>query len=42
MVRVGETTVIGLVVQDAQDLYSLPILLQYNPAILSVEDVRQG
>ena len=42
MVRVGETTVIGVVVQDAQDLYSLPLLLQYNPAVVSVEDVRQG
>jgi general secretion pathway protein D len=41
-VRVGETTVIGLVVQDAQDLYSIPVLVQYNPAVLSVEDVRQG
>ena len=41
-VRVGDTTIIGLVIQDAQDLYSLPVLLQYNPAVISVEDVRQG
>lgn len=41
-VRVGETTIIGLVVQDAQDLFSIPVLLQYNPAVVSVEDVRQG
>jgi len=40
--RVGETTIIGLVVQDAQDLFSIPVLLQYNPAVVSVEDVRQG
>jgi general secretion pathway protein D len=40
--KAGETTVIGLVAQDAQDLYSLPVLLQYNPAVISVEDVRQG
>ena len=40
--KVGETTVIGLMVQDAQDLYSLPVLVQYNPAVISVEDVRQG
>ena len=38
----GETTTIGVVVQNAQDLYSIPMLLQYNPAIISVEDVRQG
>jgi general secretion pathway protein D len=42
MVRAGETTIIGVVVQDAQDLYSLPVLLQYNPAVISVDDVRQG
>jgi general secretion pathway protein D len=41
-VRVGETVVIGLAVQDAQDLFSIPVLLQYNPAVISVEDVRQG
>jgi general secretion pathway protein D len=40
--RVGETAIIGLVVQDAQDLFSIPVLLQYNPAVVSVEDVRQG
>ena len=42
MVRAGETTIIGVVVQDAQDLYSLPVLLQYNPAVISMDDVRQG
>ena len=41
-VKVGDTTIIGLVIQDAQDLYSIPVLLQYNPALISVEDVRQG
>jgi general secretion pathway protein D len=40
--RVGETVIIGLVVQDAQDLFSIPVLLQYNPAVILVEDVRQG
>jgi general secretion pathway protein D len=38
----GETTTIGVVVQNVQDLYSIPMLLQYNPAVISVEDVRQG
>jgi len=38
----GETATIGVVVQNAQDLYSIPMLLQYNPAVISVEDVRQG
>ncbi len=38
----GETTTIGVVVQNVQDLYSIPMLLQFNPAVISVEDVRQG
>jgi general secretion pathway protein D len=38
----GETTTIGVTVQNVQDLYSIPMLLQFNPAVISVEDVRQG
>jgi len=38
----GETATIGVVVQNAQDLYSIPMLLQFNPAVISIEDVRQG
>jgi len=38
----GETTTVGIVVQNVQDLYSIPLLLQYNPAVLSIEDVKQG
>jgi len=41
-IKPGETTTIGVTVQNMQDLYSIPMLLQYNPAIISVEDVRQG
>jgi general secretion pathway protein D len=40
--KVGETTTIGIAVQNVQDLYSIPMLLQFNPAVISVEDVRQG
>ena len=38
----GETATIGVVIQNVQDLYSIPMLLQFNPAVISVEDVRQG
>jgi general secretion pathway protein D len=41
-VKPGETTTIGVTVQNMQDLYSIPMLLQFNPAVISVEDVRQG
>jgi len=41
-IKPGETTTIGVTVQNMQDLYSIPMLLQFNPAVISVEDVRQG
>ena len=41
-IKAGETTTIGVVVQGAQDLYSVPMLMQYDPKVISVEDVRQG
>ncbi len=41
-IRPGETTTIGIVVEDIHDLFSIPMLLQYNPAVVSVEEVRNG
>jgi len=41
-VKPGDTTTIAITVQNAQDLFSVPLLLQYDPAVISVEDVRQG
>ena len=38
----GQTATIGVVVDNVTDLYSVPMLLQYNPAIISVEEVRHG
>ena len=40
--QVGQTATIGVVVQNVQDLYSVPMLLQFNPAVISFDDVRQG
>jgi len=40
--KAGDTTTIGVVVQGAQDLYSVPMLMQYDPKVISIEDVRQG
>ncbi|MBZ5641313.1 MAG: hypothetical protein LAO19_01010 [Acidobacteriia bacterium] len=40
--KAGQTTTLGIVVQNVQDLYSIPLLLQFNPAMVSIEDVRQG
>jgi general secretion pathway protein D len=30
------------VISDAHDLFSIPILLQYDPAIIRIEEVRNG
>ncbi len=38
----GETATLGVVVEGVQDLFSIPMLLQYNPAVISVEEVRHG
>ncbi len=40
--KAGQTATLGIVVQNVQDLYSIPLLLQFNPAVVSIEDVRQG
>ncbi len=40
--KVGQTATIGVVVENVNDLYSIPMLLQYNSAVLSIEEVRHG
>jgi general secretion pathway protein D len=40
--RTGESRKIGLVVDGARDLFSVPMLMKYDPAVLSVEEVRHG
>ena len=38
----GQTATLGVVVENVNDLFSVPMLLQYNPAVISVEEVRHG
>ncbi|HTP70125.1 MAG TPA: cohesin domain-containing protein [Dongiaceae bacterium] len=40
--KAGQTATLGIVVENVSDLYSVPMMLQYNPAVLSVEEVRHG
>ena len=42
IIKAGETTTLGITVQNAQDLYSIPMLLQYDPKVIAIDDVRQG
>ena len=38
----GDTMTVGLAVDNAHDLFSIPLLLQYNPAVIEIEDIRNG
>ena len=40
--KTGETMTVGVVVENVSDLFSIPLLLQYNRAVISVEEVRHG
>jgi general secretion pathway protein D len=40
--KAGQSATIGVVVENVNDLYSIPLLLQYNPAVISVEEVQHG
>jgi general secretion pathway protein D len=38
----GQTATIAVSVDNVTDLYSIPMMLQYDPAVISVEEVQQG
>lgn len=40
--KAGQTATIGVVVENVNDLFSIPLLLQYNPALISIEEVQHG
>jgi general secretion pathway protein D len=40
--KAGQTATVGVVVDNVTDLFSIPFLLQYDPAVISIEEVRQG
>lgn len=40
--KTGQTATLGVVVENVNDLYSIPMLLQYDPKVISVEEVKQG
>jgi general secretion pathway protein D len=40
--RAGESRKVALIVGSARDLFSVPMLIQFDPAVLSVEEVRNG
>jgi general secretion pathway protein D len=38
----GQTTTVGVAVDNVSDLFSIPIMIQYNPAVISIEEARHG
>ena len=38
----GQTATLGISVDNVSDLYSIPMMLQYDPAVISVEEVQHG
>jgi general secretion pathway protein D len=38
----GQKATIGILIDNVSDLVSIPLLLQYNPAVISVEEVQHG
>ncbi len=40
--KVGQKATIGILIDNVNDLVSIPLLLQYNPAVISVEEVQHG
>jgi general secretion pathway protein D len=38
----GDTTTLGLAISNVSDLYSIPLLIHYDPAVIQIEEVRNG
>jgi general secretion pathway protein D len=38
----GDVKILGLAVSNVNDLYSIPLLIHYNPSAIQVEEVRDG
>jgi general secretion pathway protein D len=38
----GDRTTLGISVSNVNDLYSIPLLIHFNPAIVQVEEVKDG
>lgn len=42
VLKTGDDATIGLAVSNVADLYSIPMLIHYNPAVIQVQEVRNG
>ncbi len=42
VLKPGDTTTVGLAISNVNDLFSIPLMIHYNPAVIQVEEVRNG
>lgn len=42
MLKPGDSTTLGLAITNVSDLFSIPLLIHYDPAVIQIEDVRDG
>lgn len=40
--KAGDAVTIGLAISNVDDLFSIPLLIQHNPAVIQIEDIRNG
>jgi general secretion pathway protein D len=40
--KVGDTAVLGLAISNVHDLFSIPLLIRYNPAVIRIDEIRNG
>jgi len=40
--KAGQTATVGIVAENVNDLFSIPMLLQYDPKVISVEELQHG
>jgi general secretion pathway protein D len=40
--KIGDTATLGLAISNVSDLYSIPLMIHYDPAVVRVEEVRNG
>ena len=42
VLKPGDSTTVGLAISGVHDLFSLPLLVKYNPAVIQIQDVQDG
>lgn len=42
VLKQGDSTTVGLKITNINDLFSIPLLIHYNPAVIQISEVRNG